>query len=134
MPRAAGPSVQTFFALEQERFSYANAELIRSDQPGELMQFVRRGGWAKIPNGSTSIPLLIIPSCRTSINEASTSSPSDAVGGSVGRHTIELMTAVLDTPQRCHQRIWYVDESIKIGEYEGPIRQLAVVTGSVAKN
>jgi hypothetical protein len=36
------------------------------------------------------------------------------------------MTAVLDTPQRCHQRIWYVDESIKLRGYEGPIRQLAV--------
>ena len=39
---AAGPSVQTFFALEQESrcLCYANANLIRSDQPGELMQFV----------------------------------------------------------------------------------------------
>jgi hypothetical protein len=39
---AAGPSVQTFFALEQESrcLCYANANLIRSDQPGDLMQFV----------------------------------------------------------------------------------------------
>ena len=39
---AAGPSIQTFFALEQESrcLCYANANLIRSDQPGELMQFV----------------------------------------------------------------------------------------------
>ncbi len=38
----AGPSVQTFFALEQESrcLCYANANLTRADQPGELMRFV----------------------------------------------------------------------------------------------
>jgi hypothetical protein len=33
---------------------------------------------------------------------------------------------VLDTSQRCHQRIWYVNEVIKLRGYEGPIGQLAV--------
>ena len=38
----AGPSVLTFFALEQESrcLCYANANLTRADQPGELMRFV----------------------------------------------------------------------------------------------
>jgi hypothetical protein len=38
----AGPSVQTFFVLEQESrcLCYANANLTRSDQAGELMRFV----------------------------------------------------------------------------------------------
>ena len=38
----AGPSVQTFFALEQETrcLGYANANLTRADQNGELMRFV----------------------------------------------------------------------------------------------
>ena len=34
--------------------------------------------------------------------------------------------AVLDTPQRCYQRVWYVDELVKIRGYDGPIRQLTV--------
>ena len=39
---AAGTSVQTFFALEQESrcLCYANANLTRGDQHGELMRFV----------------------------------------------------------------------------------------------
>jgi hypothetical protein len=36
------------------------------------------------------------------------------------------MGAVLNTPQRCHQRIQYVDETVAPRGYEGPIRQLAV--------
>jgi len=44
LPRrgTAGPSVQTFFALEQESrcLCYANANLTRADQNGELMRFV----------------------------------------------------------------------------------------------
>lgn len=39
---SAGPSVQTFFALEQESrcLCYANANLTRADQPAEVMRFV----------------------------------------------------------------------------------------------
>jgi hypothetical protein len=38
----AGPSVQSFFALEHETqvFCYANANLIRAEQSGEVMRFV----------------------------------------------------------------------------------------------
>src|SRR5262249_16179046 len=34
--------------------------------------------------------------------------------------------AVLDTAQRCHQPIRYLDEPVKLRGYEGPIRQIAV--------
>ena len=34
--------------------------------------------------------------------------------------------AVIDTPKRRHQRIRFVDESIRLPDYEGAIRQLAV--------
>ena len=44
LPRrgTSGPSVQTFFALEQDGrcLCYANADLTRADQNGELMCFV----------------------------------------------------------------------------------------------
>ena len=33
---------------------------------------------------------------------------------------------MLDTARRCHQPIRYIDETIKLRGYEGPIRQLAV--------
>jgi hypothetical protein len=38
----AGPSVQTFFAQEHENqvFCYANANLTRDEQPGEVLRFI----------------------------------------------------------------------------------------------
>ena len=33
---------------------------------------------------------------------------------------------MIDTPKRCHQRIRFVDETIRLPGYEGTIRQLAV--------
>jgi hypothetical protein len=34
--------------------------------------------------------------------------------------------AIIDTPQRCHQRIRYVDETVRLRGYEGSLRQIAV--------
>ncbi|HMB02405.1 MAG TPA: hypothetical protein VKP69_01540, partial [Isosphaeraceae bacterium] len=35
-------------------------------------------------------------------------------------------SAVIDTPKRCHQRLRFVDEAIRLTGYDGRIRQLAV--------
>jgi hypothetical protein len=35
-------------------------------------------------------------------------------------------SAVIDTPKRCHQRVRYVDERLKLPGYEGMIRQVAI--------
>ena len=34
--------------------------------------------------------------------------------------------ALIDIPKRRHKRIRYVDESVTLGDYDGPVRQLAV--------
>jgi len=34
--------------------------------------------------------------------------------------------AVIDTPQRCHQNIRYVDETVRLPGYTGTVRQVAV--------
>ena len=34
--------------------------------------------------------------------------------------------AVIDTPKRCHQQVHYLDETVHLRGYEGPIRQIAV--------
>ena len=98
------------------------------------MRFVEFGTLSRttISSGSISIPSSsITPSYRESTNEASTSSPFDAAGPKSLRRLDTLPRSgwtgtVLDTPQRCHQRIWYVNDVIKLRGYEGPIRQLAV--------
>ena len=133
---AAGPSVQTFFALEQESrcLCYANANLIRSDQPGELMQFVafwhaltgQDPQWLYFDSKLVDYPEL------SNINKRGIHFITIRRRGAAILRRLDALPrsswtgAVLDTPQRCHQRIWYVDESIKLRGYEGPIRQLAV--------
>jgi hypothetical protein len=133
---AAGPSVQTFFALEQESrcLCYANANLIRSDQPGELMQFVafwhaltgQDPQWLYFDSKLVDYPEL------SNINNRSIHFITIRRRGAAILRRLDALPrsswtgAFLDTPQRCHQRIWYVDESIKLRGYEGPIRQLAV--------
>jgi hypothetical protein len=133
---AAGPSVQTFFALEQESrcLCYANANLTRADQPGELMQFVtfwhgltgRDPQWLYFDSKLVDYPEL------SNINKRGIYFITIRRRGVAILRRLDALPrscwtgAVLNTPQRCHQRIWYVDESVKLRGYEGPVRQLAV--------
>ena len=81
----AGPSVLSFFAQEQESrvLCYANADLTRADQPGELMRFVEfwhdltgyDPQWLYFDTKVIPYPEL----SRRQSNEASTSSPSAGV-------------------------------------------------------
>ena len=132
----AGPSVQTFFALEQESrcLCYANANLTRSDQPGELMRFVEF--WHTLTENDPQ--WLYFDSKLVDYAELSRVNQRGIHFITIRRRGAGILRrlkalpppgwtgVVLDTPQRCHQRIRYVDEVIKLRSYEGPIRQLAV--------
>ena len=97
-----------------------------------VRRILARASPATIPSGSISIPRSSTTRrCHGSTPEASTSSPSAVAASAILRRLEALPRsgwtgAVLDTPQRCHQRIRYVDEIVKLRGYEGPIRQLAV--------
>jgi hypothetical protein len=132
----AAPSIQTFFALEQESrcLCYANANLTRADQPGELMRFVEF--WHTLTDHDPQ--WLYFDSKVVDYRELSKINQRGIHFITIRRRGAAILRrlealgrsgwkrAVLDTPQRCHQRIWYVDESLKLRGYEGPIRQLAV--------
>jgi hypothetical protein len=133
---SAGPSIQTFFALEQESrcLCYANANLTRADQPTEVMRFVEF--WHAVTGHDPR--WLYIDSKVVDYPELSR---IDARGihfitirrrGAAILRRLEALPrsgwtgAVLDTAQRCHQPIRYVDETIKLRNYEGSLRQIAV--------
>jgi hypothetical protein len=132
----AGPSVQTLFALEQESrcLCYANANLTRGDQPGELMRFIEF--WHTLtdhdPQWLYFDSKLIDYAELSRVNQRGIHFVTIRRRGAAILRRLEALPrsgwtgAVLDTPQRCHQRIWYVDEVIKLRGYEGAIRQLAV--------
>ncbi|MGE5756472.1 MAG: hypothetical protein ACM35G_12315 [Planctomycetaceae bacterium] len=138
LPRrgVAGPSIQSFFALEQDSrcLCYANANLTRGDQHGELMRFVEF--WHAItgsdPQWLYFDSKLIDYSEMSRVNDRGIHFITIRRRGAALLRRLEALpragwtTAVLDTPQRCHQRIRYIDETIKLRGYTGPIRQIAV--------
>ena len=132
----AGPSVLCFFAQEQDSrvVCYANANLTRADQPGELMRFV--AFWHEVTGHDPQwlyFDSKVVPYAELSrINQRGI--PFVTIrrrGAAVIRRLRALplrawQHAVIDTPKRCHQRIRFVEERVRLPGYEGTIRQLAV--------
>jgi hypothetical protein len=108
--------------------------LTRADQPGELLRFVEF--WRALTDHD---PRWLYVDCKvvdyselSKINRRGIPFITIRRRGAAILRRLEALGrsdwkgAVLDTPQRCHQRIWYVDRSLKLRGDEGPIRQLAV--------
>jgi len=132
----AGPSVLSFFAQEQASrvVCYANANLTRADQPGELMRFVEF--WHQVA-GHDPLWLIfdskVVPYSELSrVNQRKIHFVTIRRRGAAVIRRLRGLSpqawrrAVIDTPKRRHQRIRFVDESIRLPHYEGAIRQLAV--------
>jgi hypothetical protein len=132
----AGPSVLSFFAQEHESrvLCYANANLTRSDQAGELMRFVEF--WHGITGQDPQwlyFDSKVVPYPELSrVNQRGIWFVTiRRRGAAVLRRLAALpppawQSAVIDTPHRCHQRVRFVDERIRLPGYEGTVRQLAV--------
>lgn len=132
----AGPSVLGFFAQEQESrvLCYANANLTRADQPGELMRFVEF--WHQITGYDPQwlyFDSKVVPYPELSrVNQRGIHFVTIRRRGTAVIRRLRALppqawqSAVIDTPKRCHQRIRFVDGAIRLTGYEGMIRQLAV--------
>lgn len=132
----AGTSVLCLFALEQDSrcLCYANANLIRTEQPAEVLRFVEF--WNTTTG--TDPDWLYFDSKLTDYAELSRLNQRGIHFITIRRRGSAILrrldrlpasawsTAVIDTPQRCHQVIHYVDETVHLRGYEGPIRQVAV--------
>jgi hypothetical protein len=138
LPRrgVAGPSVLTFFALEQDSrvLCYANANLVRADQTGELLRFVDfwNSATGADPDWLYFDSKLIDYPEMSRVNQRGIHFITiRRRGAAILRRLGDLPAAswgkaVIDTPQRCHQQIRYLDETVRLRGYDGPIRQLAV--------
>jgi hypothetical protein len=132
----ASPSVLSFFALEDDSrvLCYANANLTRAEQPGEVLRFVEYWheltgsdpGWLYFDSKVTTYPEL----CR--LNQRGVWFVTiRRRGTAVVRRLRQLPVSVwrkaaIDTPKRFHQHIRYVDERVRLPGYQGTIRQVAV--------
>ena len=131
----AQPSVLSFFALEQDSrvLCYANANLTRAEQPGEVLRFVEF--WKELTGSDPT--WLYFDSKVTTYPELHRLNQRNIWfvtirrrGAAVVRRLRQLPAtawkkAVIDTPERCHQNVSYVDERVHLREYEGEVRQVA---------
>lgn len=132
----ASPSVQTFFASEHKThvICYANANLIRSQQSGEILHFIdfwhdltgKKPHWLYFDSKLTTyaelsqvnaqtVSFVTIRRRGTSILNRLAALPASA-----------WQTAVINIPRRRYQRIRYVEDRIQLAGYEGELRQIAV--------
>jgi hypothetical protein len=132
----AGPSVLTFFALEQGSrcLCYANANLTRADQHGELMRFVEF--WHEVTGSDPK--WLDFDSKVVDYAELARVDRRDIHFVTIRRRGAAIVRrleqrpatawkrAVIDIPKRCHTHIGYIVEEVRLRGYGGPIRQIAV--------
>jgi hypothetical protein len=132
----AGPSVLTFFAQEQKSrvLCYANANLTRADQAGEVLRFVefwqrvtgRDPQWLYFDSKLTNYAQL------SQLNQRGISFVTiRRRGAAITRRLERLPTsdwhkAHLDIPKRLHKDIRYHDETVTVDDYQGTLRQIAV--------
>ena len=132
----AGPSVLTFFALEQESrcLCYANANLTRAEQPGELMRFVEfwQALTGKYPEWLYFDSKVVDYSELNRVNRLGISFITIRRRGAAILRRLATIPAsswtkaVIDTPKRCHQHIRYLEEPVRLRGYDQPVRQIAV--------
>jgi hypothetical protein len=132
----AGPSVLTFFALEQESrcLCYANANITRAEQHGELMRFV--AFWHALTGKYPE--WLYFDSKVVDYTELNRVNQLGIYFVTIRRRGIAILRrlaampssswtkAVIDTPKRRHQHIRYWDEKVRLRGYDELVRQVAV--------
>jgi hypothetical protein len=132
----AGSSVLGFFAQEQQSrvLCYANANLTRADQPGELMRFVEF--WHGITGHDPQ--WLYFDSKLIPYAELARLHQRGLWFVTIRRRGAALLRrlhrrpagdwrrAVIDVPKRRHKHIRYVEEMVRLCDYPGEIRQVAV--------
>jgi hypothetical protein len=129
-------SVQSFFAQEHENqvFCYANANLTRDDQPGEVLRFVEF--WQTLTGHDPE--WLYFDSKLTTYAELSRLNERGVYFATIRRRGSGLLKrlkersasdwtgAVIDIPKRRQKRIRYLEEMVTLPDYQGTARQIAV--------
>lgn len=132
----AVPSIQSFFArtVDSPMACYANADIIRKEQDQLPLQFIEywkditgvKPDWLYFDSKLTTYAVL------DQLREGGIHFITIRRRGSrvvkklLERPARDWTSAVIDTPQRRHQHIRYLDDGVRLKHYEGPCRQVAV--------
>lgn len=132
----ACPSVLSFFAQEHDSrvLCYANADLTRATQAGEVMRFV--DFWHEVSGQDPS--WLYFDSKVTEYAELNRLRERDIRFITIRRRGAAVLRrlrglpasawqrAVIDIPKRRHKHLRFVEETIRLRDYDAAIRQIAV--------
>ena len=132
----ACPSVQAFFAQDHKNhvFCYANANLMRDEQAAEVLRFAEY--WKDLTGQFPE--WLYFDSKLTTYAELSELNARKISFVTIRRRGTRLInrlnsiqesqwtSATIDIPKRRHKKIWYLDEIIRLDDYDGQLRQIAV--------
>ena len=132
----AGPSVLSFFALEHSSrcLCYANANLTRATQDGELMRFVEfwhgvAGSdpkWLYFDSKVVDYPELSRVNHRN-IFFVTIRRRGTAILRDLDRQPASAWkAAVIDIPKRCHTHVRHIETTVRLRGYDGALRQIAV--------
>jgi hypothetical protein len=132
----AGPSVLTLFTHEPTGrvLCYANANLTRADQPGELMRFV--AFWHRVTGRDPQwlyFDSTLVPSAELSrVNQRGIHFVTIRRRAAARRRRLRALSAqdwhraVIDIPKRRHHHIRYLESIVRLRDSQGPVRQIAV--------
>ena len=132
----AHASVQSFFAQEHESrvLCYANANLTRDEQPAEVLHFIEF--WHDLTGHDPQ--WLYFDSKLTTYAELSRLNQRGVHFVTIRRRGARLVqrtlarpgsdwtSAVIDIPKRRQKRVRYLEQSVRLPDYEGAVRQIAV--------
>jgi len=133
----AGPSVLVLFAQEHESrvLCYANANLLRSDQAAEPLQFVEF--WYQVTG--TNPTWLYFDSKLVPYAQLSQLNQRGIFFITIRRRGTALLQSLnkvpssqwtktfIDIPKRRHQAVRYYEQRVRLSDYGGEIRQVAAM-------
>jgi hypothetical protein len=132
----AGPSIQSFFAQEHENrvFCYANANLTRDEQPGEVLRFVEfwhgltghDPEWLYFDSKLTTYPELSRLNERGVFFVTIRRRGAGLLQRLLRRPASDWTGAVIDIPKRRQKQIRYLEQAVSLSDYAGEVRQIAV--------
>jgi hypothetical protein len=132
----ACPSIQAFFAQEHEKqvFCYANANLVRDEQATETIRFTdywydltgKYPEWLYFDSKMTTYEELSELNSRKIYFVTIRRRGTGIVKRLLERPVSEWTSTSIDIPKRRQKKIRYFVEDVKLDDYDGTIRQIAV--------
>ena len=132
-------SVLTCFAraVDHPLLCYGQTDIVRAEQNEAILGFVRywkeltgaNPDWLYFDSKGTTYPVLDQLRAQGVNFVTIRRRGARMVENLRARPAHDWTPAVIDTPQRSHQRIRYLDEHVKLAGYETPCRQIAAELG-----